>query len=154
MELSALGRFIRGAGPWAYPIVNLSHILGIASLFGSTLVIDLRLMGLWPSIPIGPLSSAVVPIAKAGFCLAALSGTGLLATNATEYVGNPLLPLKFVAIALGLVNVAVLNLSPAWRARHDRELSQTELRRLGVMGGLSLACWLTAVSLGRMIAYW
>ena len=42
MELSGLGRFIRGAGPWAYPIVNLTHILGIASLFGATLVIDLR----------------------------------------------------------------------------------------------------------------
>ena len=154
MELSALGRFIREAGPWAYPIVNLSHILGIASLFGSTLVIDLRLMGLWPSVPIGPLSSAIVPIATSGFCLAVLSGTGLLATNATEYVGNPLLPLKFVAIALGLVNVIVLNTSPAWRARHNRELSRAEQRQLAVVGGLSLACWLTAVSLGRMIAYW
>ena len=154
MELSALGRFIREAGPWAYPIVNLSHILGIAALFGSTLVIDLRLMGLWRAVPLGPLSSAIVPIATSGFCLAVLSGIGLLATNATEYVNNPLLPLKFVAIALGLANVTVLNLSPAWRARHERTLSHGEQRGLAVMGGLSLVCWLAAVTAGRMIAYW
>jgi hypothetical protein len=154
MELSALGRFIREAGPWTYPIVNLTHILGIASLFGATLVIDLRLLGLWPSVPLGPLSSAIVPIATSGFCLAVLSGIGLLATNATEYVNNPLLPLKFVAIALGLVNVMVLNLSTAWRSRHSRALSQIEQRQLAVMGGLSLGCWLAAVTAGRMIAYW
>lgn len=40
--MSALGRFIRESGPWTYPIVNLVHILGVASLFGSTLMIDLR----------------------------------------------------------------------------------------------------------------
>jgi hypothetical protein len=50
--------------------------------------------------------------------------------------------------------VLALNLSPAWQARGKRHLSLNEDRQLAVMGGLSLVCWLTAVTAGRMIAYW
>jgi uncharacterized protein DUF6644 len=154
MEMSALGRFIRESGPWTYPVVNLLHILGVAALFGSTLIIDLRLLGLWRHVPLALLSAAVVPVAGLGFAVAATTGVGLLATNATEYAGNPFLLVKFAAIVLGLVNVLALKLSPAWQARGNRDLSLKEDRQLAVMGGLSLICWLTAVTAGRMIAYW
>ena len=154
IEQSTLGHFMRDFSLWVYPIVNLAHILGVASLFGAILVTDLRLLGLWRRVPLAPLASATVPVAKAGFLLAATTGAGLLATKATEYAGNPYLLIKFAAIALGLVNVLVLNLSAAWRARRERNLSQAEERRLAVIGGISLACWLAAISAGRLIAYW
>lgn len=154
MEQSALGHFMRDSSLWTYPIVNLVHILGIASLFGATLIIDLRLLGVWRRVPLAPLTDATVPVAKAGFLAAVTTGAGLLATQATEYAGNPYLLIKFAAITLGLVNVFVLNLSPAWRARRERELSRAEDRQLALMGGISFACWLTAVTAGRLIAYW
>ena len=154
IEGTGLGLFMRESGPWTYAVVNLSHILGIATLFGSVLVLDLRLLGCWRRIPIATLASATTPVATIGFVLAALSGTALLATKATDYLGNPFFNIKFPAIALGLINVLILNLSPAWRARGRRELSRAEHRQLAVMGGLSIACWLTAVSAGRMIGYW
>ena len=154
MEASALGHYMRETGPWTYAVVNLSHILGVATLFGSVLVLDLRLLGCWRRAPIATLASAIMPVATVGFGLAALTGTALLATKATDYLGNPFFDIKFPAIALGLLNVLLLNLSPAWRARGTRELSRAEHRLLAVMGGISLACWLTAVSAGRMIGYW
>jgi hypothetical protein len=154
MQTSALGRFMRESGPWTYAIVNLSHILGVASLFGSVLILDLRLLGLWRRIPLSALASAAVPVAAVGFAIAATTGVGLLATKATEYIGNPFLIIKFPAIAAGLINVLALNLSPAWQARGARELSRRENRQLAMMGGVSLACWLTAITAGRMIAYW
>ena len=154
MQTSALGHFMRESGAWTYAVVNLFHILGVASLFGSVLVLDLRLMGVGRRIPLAALADATVPAAAAGFTVAAITGVGLLATKATEYVGNPFLVIKFPAIALGLINVLALRLSPAWQARRQRELSRRELRQLSLMGGLSLACWLTAITAGRMIAYW
>lgn len=154
MEGSALGHFMRDTGPWTYAIVNLSHIVGVSSLFGSILVIDLRLLGLWRRVPLAALAEVAAPIAGCGFVLAATTGLGLIATKATEYIGNPFFYIKFPAIALGLLNVLVLNLSPAWQARRTRELSRGENRQLAVMGGISLACWLTAITAGRMIAYW
>jgi hypothetical protein len=89
-----------------------------------------------------------------GFLVAATSGVGLLATKATEYIGNPFLYIKFPAIAVGLLNVFVLHRSAAWRARRTRPLSPREHRQLAWMGGTSLVCWLTAISAGRLIAYW
>jgi len=154
LQGSALGHFMRESGPWTYAVVNLAHILGVASLFGSLLILDLRLLGAWRRIPLALLADAAVPVATAGFIVAAASGAGLLATKATEYVGNPFLYIKFPAIAIGLVNVAAVNISPAWRARRTRELSSREVRQLAVMGGTSLACWFTAIAAGRMIAYW
>jgi hypothetical protein len=50
--------------------------------------------------------------------------------------------------------VGVLNLLSAWKERKTRELSSQELSQLAVVGGVSLACWLTAISAGRMIGYW
>ena len=145
---------MRESGPWTYAFVNLAHVLGIATLFGSILVLDLRLIGIGRRVPLAGLSPAIAPVAATGFVLAATTGVGLLATKATEYVGNPFLLIKFPAIALGLINVAVVRSTPAWRAQYTRELRPDEQRLLQVLGGISLICWLTAVTAGRMIAYW
>ena len=145
---------MRESGPWTYAIVNLAHVLGISTLFGSILVLDLRLVGVGRRVPLAALSSAVVPIAATGFVIAAATGVGLLATKATEYVGNPFLLVKFPAIALGLINAAAVRFTDAWRAHQLRDLTPREERRLAVLGGVSLLCWLTAITAGRMIAYW
>ena len=154
MEASMLGVVVRESGVWTYAILNLGHILGISTLFGSIVILDLHLLGFGPRASMAPVSRLAIPLAKAGFALAALSGTAMLATNATEYVDNPFLLIKFPAIAIGLVNVGVISRLPEWRARGERELTPREHRRLSVLGGLSLASWLTAVMAGRMIGYW
>jgi hypothetical protein len=154
LQDSPIGHAMRESGVWTYGVVNLIHILGIASLFGSVMVLDLRLLGVWRKIPLAAVARPTVPVAGSGFAVAALSGVCLLATKATEYVGNPFLYVKFPAIVLGLVNVAVLSCLPAWRERHERGPSLREERQLAIAGGISLVCWTTAITAGRMIAYW
>ena len=154
LQNSVLGHAMRESGVWTYGLVNLGHILGIASLFGSIVILDLRLMGFWPKAPLPAITSPTVRVASTGFALALLTGICLLATKATEYVGNPFLYIKFPAIGLGLANVAVLRFSRAWKEHKIRELSSEEQSRLAVFGGISLVCWLTAISAGRMIGYW
>jgi hypothetical protein len=145
---------MREAGPWAYALVNLAHILGIASLFGAVVLLDLRLLGVWPRVPVRALSDAAVPVARTGFAVAAASGVALLATNATDYAGNPFLLIKFPAIGLGLANAVLLSRSAAWRAARDGTLRPDQGRQLTLMGGVSLASWMSAVAAGRLIGYW
>jgi hypothetical protein len=154
IESSALGVFMRQSGPWTYAIVNLTHILGVSALFGSILVIDLRLLGCWRRVSLDALSRATIPVSRTGFAVAATTGVALLSSNATEYIGNPFFLIKFPAIGLGVLNVWALGRTAAWRARGERAPSGPEARQLAVMGGISLSCWLTAVSMGRMIGYW
>ena len=154
LEGSALGHAMRNAGVWTYGIVNLTHILGVSSLFGSVLVLDLRLIGLWRRVPLGAIARPTVPIATAGFIVAATSGVCLITTNGSEYVGNPFLLIKFPAIFLGVVNVAILSRLPAWKARETREVTESDQRVLSVFGAISLLSWLTAIGAGRLIGYW
>ena len=154
LQASPLGHAMREHGVWAYGIVNLVHILGVAALFGSVLVLDLRLLGFWHKVSLRAISEPTVRIASTGFAIAAPSGVCLLATKATEYVGNPFLYIKFPAIALAIANVVVLHRLPAWKEHRMRELSSREEFKLAVIGGVSLFCWLTAISAGRMIGYW
>ena len=77
-----------------------------------------------------------------------------MAANALENENNPVLLVKFSAIGLGFINAIVLRRTAAWQAHTTRDLSHSEARRLGLMGGVSLVSWLTAVGAGRIIGYW
>ena len=154
LEGSPLGHAMRNAGSWSYGIVNLIHILGVGSLFGAVLVLDLRLLGAWRSIPLASIARPTESIAATGFVIALASGVCLITTNATEYIGNPFLLIKFPAIAVGFVNAAAVRQLASWKARESRELTPREQRLLSVFGAVSLASWLTAISAGRLIGYW
>jgi hypothetical protein len=154
LEGSMLGHAMRNSGVWSYGVVNLGHILGVATLFGAVLVLDLRLLGLWRTVPLPSIAGPTVPVATTGFVIAALTGVALLATKATEYAGNPFLLIKFPAIAVALANVAVVSSRPAWKSMGRREPTPGERRTLAVAGAVSLAAWLTAIGAGRMIGYW
>jgi hypothetical protein len=145
---------MRTSGVWAYGVVNLFHILGIATLFGSVLVLDLRLLGLWRRTPLAALEVPTLTLAACGLALAVTSGTALISTNGTEYIGNPFLPLKLAAIGLGVANIVAVQFLPAWRTRANEPHGRGQRVVLGVVGATSLACWLGAVAAGRMIGYW
>jgi hypothetical protein len=78
----------------------------------------------------------------------------MLSVNAIDYIDNPFLLIKFPAIGLALLNAAALSRVPAWRERQEREPTAGEHGTLAIAGGTSLACWLAAVSAGRMLGYW
>ena len=154
LEMSALGIAMRETGVWTYALVNLAHIFGISLLFGAIVVLDLRLLGVWGNIPLHLMARPTTVVAGTGFVIAILTGPALLATKATEYVGNPFLPIKLVAIALGIINIAILHRLPAWKERANPAMGTGPRRQLAVAGSASLLCWVSAISAARLIAYW
>ena len=153
LEMSALGIAMRETGVWTYALVNLAHIFGISLLFGAIVVLDLRLLGVWSKIPLDLMAKPTTIVAGTGLAAAMISGPALLATKATEYVGNPFLPIKLVAIVLGIVNLIVLHSLPAWKERANPEMGAAKRRQLAFAGSASLACWIVVISAARMIAY-
>ena len=79
---------MRNMGVWGYGVFNLAHILGISTLFGSILVLDLRLLGLWRRVGLRGIATPVVQLAFTGFSVAALSGICMLSVNALDYLDN------------------------------------------------------------------
>src|ERR1041384_8209085 len=127
-----LGHAMRNSGVWTYGVVNLCHILGVSTLFGAVLVLDLRLLGVWGTVPLPSIAGPTVPVPVAftGFVIAAISGVGLLATKASEYAGNPFLLIKFPAIAVALLNVAFITSRPAWKSMGRGEPTPADRRTL------------------------
>lgn len=155
LETSALAEFLRGLGIWTYGLLNLAHILGIGSLFGAVLILDLRMIGLWPSIPATSLIRPTVPVAAIGFLLAATSGLMMLTFNATEYLGNPFFYTKFPVIVAGLINIAIIQRLGAWRrTTAGGTIESGDQRTLALFGAVSLLLWVTVITCGRMIGYW
>ena len=154
LQGSALGAFTRALGVWSYGTINLVHIIGIALLFGSILLLDLRLLGAWRQVPLAALSGPTTVMARIGFVLAVASGILMLSVNAGEYIGNPFLLVKFPAIGLALLNAFLVHRTQAWQAHRQRELMPRERKRLAIGAALSLTFWLTAISGGRMLGYW
>ena len=154
LEMSALGYAMRETGVWTYALVNLAHIFGISLLFGAIVVLDLRLLGVWRKIPLDLMARPTTVVAGTGFVIAILTGPALLATKATEYVGNPFLPIKLTAIVLGIINLAILHRLPAWKERANPDMGAAKRRQLAVAGSASLLCWISAISAARLIAYW
>ncbi len=153
LEFSALGVAMRETGVWTYALVNLGHIFGISLLFGAIVILDLRLLGFWRSIPLDLMARPTIAVAGVGFAVAVLTGPAMLATKATEYVGNPFLPIKLVAIALGIVNIAIIHNLSAWKQRANPQLGASQRRQLAIAGATSLVCWASAITAARLIAY-
>jgi hypothetical protein len=154
LEMSALGFAMRETGVWTYALVNLAHIFGISLMFGAIVVLDLRLLGVWKAIPLDLMAKPTTIVAGTGFAVAMITGPALLATKATEYVGNPFLPIKLVAIVLGIVNLVILHNLPAWKERTNPEMGAAKRRHLAFAGSASLATWIIVISAARLIAYY
>jgi hypothetical protein len=152
LEATAVAGALRGS-VWVYPLVNAVHILGVALLVGAMLPLDLRLLGAWRSVPLAPLWRVLTRTAGAGLGLAMICGTLLFITRATEYAASSLFISKMVVVGVGTANaVALRTLGPEAIAPMRSALEKPPVQ-VQLAGGISLAAWLTALMLGRLVGY-
>lgn len=137
---------------WAYPLVNTLHLLGIAVLIGSIVTLDLRILGFWRNLSAADLARVLVPVAIAGFCLAAVAGPLLFVVQAKTYAATWLFPAKMVLLVAALTNAFFFMRSAAWRRFSGSTLTSAPVM-LRVMAVLSLFLWIGVLVLGRLVGY-
>jgi hypothetical protein len=132
---------------YAYPAANTVHVLALVLLLGGIGLVDLRTMGLFKSLPLQPLSKALVPIAAAGVLILAASGSILFAADAKSLATNSTFQLKLVLVALALANVVL------FRLLFGRDVSDRPPAAAKTLAAVSLLLWLGVAVAGRLIAY-
>jgi hypothetical protein len=152
LEATPLATALRGS-VWVYPLVNAAHILGVALLVGSIVPLDLRLLGVWRSVPLTPLWGVLTRTAGAGLILAMIFGALLFITRASEYTASNLFISKMAVVALGTANALALRVLPQTQVSEITSTKGKPPARLRFAGGISLVTWLTALTLGRLIGY-
>ena len=95
---------------WLYPTVESLHICGIGMLFGSVVLMDLRLLGVCQHIDFSALSRLGLTVSLFGFALAVLTGSMMFMTHAADLIGSRLFLIKTCLIFLLLMNATVLRM--------------------------------------------
>lgn len=130
--------------PWAYPALEVLHLVGVALLLGNLVLLELRVFGLGLELPVQPLARLSLGLAVVGFSLAGLSGVLMFTANAAELLANRAFTLK-----IGLLMLAGCN--AGWF--HARGSLQRLDRVARASMVLSTLLWLAVLGCGRWIAY-
>jgi len=130
--------------PFAYPALEAVHIVGIALLLGSLVLLELRVWGAAPELPLRALARLAMTISLAGFAIAAGSGLLMFASQPLELIGNRSFLVKMGLLTLAGTNAAIF---------HGRD-GLTRLDRIArAQTLLSLGLWIAVIIAGRWIAY-
>ena len=128
---------------WAYPTIFFLHTIGLIFTAGASIIINTRLMGGLPELPVAPLARYLRPI-WIGFWVTTISGVIMVASDVQSKLGNRLFPLKMIFVALAVVITVLLR----------RRIEQSSLSgSTRALAAASLVCWLGAIAAGRFMAY-
>ncbi len=136
---------------WGYPLFETMHTIGMAMLIGSLGLINLRVLGYKPELPlIG--TRQLLPLAWTGFTLNAISGTMLFTSDAVYFFNSYTFRIKMVLIVLGGINAALLG-RKIFQETPAGAPAVTPTTAAKWIAASSLVFWFGAVCAGRLIAY-
>jgi len=152
LQGSALGEAVRSA-EYLYPMLEASHILGIALLVGPAYAFDLRLLGIGHRVlPVTAAARNLLPVSHIGFAIAVITGIALLSAQATTVAGAGAAPWKFGLLILACLNVLVFHYGVYRRVYEWTDAAVTPVAaRVGA--GISLIAWTGVIFAGRLLAY-
>jgi hypothetical protein len=152
LESSGIATGIRNS-LYIFPLIESTHVLGLAMVFGTIAIIDLRLLGIastrrsfrW-------MASDILKWTWAAFAVTAATGALMFITNAGVYYHNFFFRTKMLMLALAGINMLVFELT-AGRSIHrwDKAPSAPLIGRTTAI--LSLVIWITIIFLGRWIGF-
>jgi hypothetical protein len=137
---------------WLYPIVEIVHIVGIVLLVGAAAMFDLRLLGVSPGLPVAEMARHLLPWARLGLGVVAVTGATMFVAHATEFAVNPAFQLKLGLIVAACLNAAVFHRWP-FRAVSAWNVGAHPPAAAKCAAVLSLTLWAGVISCGRLLAY-
>jgi hypothetical protein len=150
IEQTGLSRWIRETeSVFGFYFILLFHNFGLAMLVCSSAIIDLRLLGVAPQVPVKSLKP-LFTIMLWGFVLSVLTGTLLLYAYPTKALTNPMFYAKLSVIALAVITMYRMKT----RVFDNADLSEADMIESGkTMAKWSIAFWIASITAGRLLAY-
>ena len=148
---SALADWMRYSG--AAPVIESTHVVAAVLLFGTVLVVDLRLLGLADSrLPFTRISHETLSLTWIAFVISVITGALMFTASAQTYFDNTAFQLKVLALCGAGLNMALFQLVTARRIAAWNQGAPTS-RAARVAGLLSVLLWASVVLLGRWIGF-
>lgn len=136
---------------WLWPLLEITHFVGLALLMGGLIVFDLRLAGhcraLHPTA-----THALLPLVLIGFALNLVSGLLFFYADPLVYAANIGFQIKMLLIVLAGLNALLYY----WKIKPVMQNWDTNADALPIarfVGYVSLAAWTGALLCGRLMPY-
>jgi len=161
MDIDAILRWLEATGVatrirdslYIFPFLESIHVIGLALVFGTIAVIDLRLLGIASSgRPFKIMAADIMKWTWAAFVVTALTGSLMFMTNAGVYYHNFYFRAKMALLVLAAVNMLSFELTLG-RAVHRWDKATAAPPAGRVVAVLSLAIWISVIFAGRLIGF-
>jgi hypothetical protein len=138
---------------WVFPIVEGTHLLGIALSVGMLCWFDLRLLGLvLRDQPVSKVWAQVMPVAFVGFALMFVTGLLLFWAEAITAYRSIHFWIKLVLLVLAGINALSFE-ATAHKNMAEWDTAPVPPLRARMTGAISLILWTAIVITGRTMAY-
>ena len=152
LQASGLAQWVNTAGA-TYPIIESIHVIAIAMVFGTILIVDLRLLGLASNNrPFTQVAKELLHLTWIGFAVAVVTGSLLFLPNASSIAININFQIKMGLLVLAGINMFIFEMVTARNtAAWDTALPTPTAAR--VAGFLSIGFWTAVIVFGRLIGF-
>jgi hypothetical protein len=138
---------------WVIPAVQTVHILAVAAVISSILLVNLRFVGVkGRNQPVATIVARYVPVVWYGLPVLLATGATLIIAEPSRSLQNPVFILKMTLVLLA----AGMTLACQIPLRRDAtfwDCSLSRRRLAGLIACLSMPLWIAIVFAGRWIAY-
>jgi hypothetical protein len=146
-EATGIGHFIK-ASPWLFPVIESVHLLGLAVLGGSLLVVDLRMLGVGlRAQSIAGLARDARPWLLGSIGVMIVTGTALFLSESVKCYYSPAFWVKITTIPVALLFTLTV------RRRVALAVTLETTARTRLVAIVSLALWFTIAAAGRWIGF-
>lgn len=152
LQQSPVGTAV-GTWPWVFPNIETLHVLSLTIVFGSIVMVDLRLLGITErGSRLSELSADILPYTWIAFFCAAATGTLLFASKAQTYFFNLQFRMKFVCMLLAAANMLVFHFG-IYRRVLEWDTTHPPPRGARIAGALSILLWTGTIFFGRWTGF-
>jgi uncharacterized membrane protein YraQ (UPF0718 family) len=149
---SGIATWMRGSLK-AMPLIEATHVLAIATVFGTILIVDLRLLGIaGTNRPYSVVAREMLGKTWTAFILAVITGALMVAPNAITYFGNTAFRLKMLALLLAGLNMVIFQMLTA-RSMSAWDQAPRTPAAARTAAILSICLWTAIIFLGRWIGF-
>jgi hypothetical protein len=137
---------------WLFPTIETVHVLALALVVGSIMMVDLRLLGLaYKRRPISELMTEVLPWTWSAFVVAVVAGSLMFSSKAVTYYDSLAFRIKMICLVLAGLNMLCFHL---FTYQHVAESDHRPVPLAAkCAGALSLMLWMAIVASGRWIGF-
>jgi hypothetical protein len=154
LEDSGLANSLRSS-LYYFPFLESVHVMALSVVFGTIVVVDLRVLGVASrQRPFSRMSAELLRLTWGAFAVSVLTGALMFTTNARVYAHNTAFQVKMLLLLCAGLNMAAFHLT-AGKAKNvahwDTAPAAPGIGRLTAV--LSIALWIGIIFTGRVIGF-